>query len=99
MGASFRLNESALRQVERDPDILRAVKEHFGDAILADSQVDVPVDTGELRDSGYSEVQDDRVQVGYEAEHAPFNELGTSKMPARPFLRPAAYKDRGSQHI
>lgn len=94
MTAGFKLNQQQADALLHDPGILQAIKEKFGDAILDDARPNVPVDTGQLRDSGYSEVQDDRVQVGYEAEHAPFNELGTQAMPARPFLRPAAYKYR-----
>jgi HK97 gp10 family phage protein len=91
----FTLDKAAADALLRSPMVLDAVKTQFGDAILADARTIVPVDTGQLRDSGYSEVQDDRVQVGYEAEHSIYNELGTERMPARPFLRPSAFKYRG----
>ena len=56
--------------------------------VLEDSQALVPVDTGELKESG--EVDDkDGVMVVYRAGHAVFVEFGTYKMNAQPFLRPA----------
>lgn len=37
------------------------------------------------------------VYIGTNAWYAPYNELGTSKMPARPFIRPAV-EDFGDQY-
>lgn len=59
-----------------------------------------PVDTGNLRASIVSEVRDDvrdRVAgyVGTNVEYAPFQEFGTSRMDAQPFLRPAIEAHRG----
>ncbi len=53
---------------------------------------DTPVDTGRLRNSVAFEVVDDEnaVYIGTNVEYAPYVELGTRFMPARPFLRPAA---------
>lgn len=53
------------------------------------SQKDVPVDTGELKDSGKVIQKDDGAEVIYTAEHAAPVEFGTSKMAAQPYLRPA----------
>ena len=51
-----------------------------------------PVDTGRLRNSITHEVDmgDKSVVIGTNVEYAAFVELGTSKMRARPYLRPAA---------
>lgn len=50
-----------------------------------------PVDTGNLRNSITHVVDgDDAVYIGTNVEYAPYVELGTSKMQAQPFLRPAA---------
>lgn len=38
---------------------------------------------------GYG-VKKDEVYIGTNVEYAPYVELGTSRMPARPFIRPAA---------
>ncbi len=49
-----------------------------------------PFLTGNLRRSIHSEVQDPmHVVVGTDVEYAPYLEFGTSRMPARPYLRPA----------
>lgn len=49
-----------------------------------------PVDTGNLRNSiSHRVVGTDEVHIGTNVEYAPYVELGTSRMHARPFLRPA----------
>ncbi|NLH62496.1 MAG: hypothetical protein GX452_13940 [Ignavibacteriales bacterium] len=50
-----------------------------------------PVDTGRLRASITHEISNDRLSaiIGTNVEYAPFVELGTSKMEAQPYLRPA----------
>lgn len=49
-----------------------------------------PVDTGRLRNS-ISHTQDgDNAYIGTNVEYAPYVELGTSRMKAQPYLRPAA---------
>ena len=50
-----------------------------------------PVDTGNLRNSITHQQYDDHTEIiGTNVEYAPFVELGTVKMGARPYLRPAA---------
>ena len=50
-----------------------------------------PVRTGNLRNSITHEQMSDTVEViGTNVEYAPYVELGTSRMSARPYLRPAA---------
>lgn len=50
-----------------------------------------PVDTGNLRNSiTHEQLDEDTEVIGTNVEYAPYQELGTSKMPAHPFLRPAA---------
>lgn len=50
-----------------------------------------PVDTGRLRNSITHQQESENVEViGTNVSYAPYVELGTSKMSARPFLRPAA---------
>lgn len=46
--------------------------------------------TGRLRNSIAHARDDDAAYIGTNVEYAPYVELGTSKMKARPFLRPAA---------
>jgi len=47
------------------------------------------VDTGTLRRSINRQVEEDRALVGSNIVYAPYVELGTRKMAARPYLRPA----------
>lgn len=50
-----------------------------------------PVDTGNLRNSITHEQENETTEViGTSVEYAPYVELGTVKMAARPYLRPAA---------
>lgn len=49
-----------------------------------------PVDTGRLRNSISHMQYGEDEYIGSNVEYAPYVELGTHKMKARPFLRPAA---------
>ncbi len=48
-----------------------------------------PVDTGTLKRSITRRIERRRALVGSNIEYAPYVEMGTSKMSARPYLRPA----------
>ena len=48
-----------------------------------------PVDTGRLRNSITHATQDDVEYIGTNVEYAAYVEFGTSRMRARPYLRPA----------
>jgi HK97 gp10 family phage protein len=64
-------------------------------SIAAAARQLAPVKTGELRDSiAVSESSLGAVRVVAGAPHAVYVELGTSRMSARPFLRPAVESDR-----
>lgn len=50
-----------------------------------------PVDTGRLRNSiTHAQIDENTEVIGSNVEYAPYQELGTSRMAAHPFLRPAA---------
>lgn len=67
----------------------RALRQTAQD-IFAISQQLVPVDIGELKESGEVEVVSEKVViVGYKAPHAPFQEFGTVNMEAQPYLVPS----------
>lgn len=54
------------------------------------AQLLAPVDTGRLRNSITHQVIDEEsVAIGTNVEYAIYQELGTSKMKAQPYLRPA----------
>ena len=71
--------------------VSRAAPKRFADKVLATSQGNVPVDTGALKASGYSESGESgkTAEVGYTAEYAGYVEYGTYKMSAQPYLGPA----------
>lgn len=65
--------------------------------VLGEARTKAPVRTGHLRDnsavnSAYA--GDGYQNVEFYAEYAPYVELGTHKMRAKPFLTPAAEKGR-----
>ena len=50
-----------------------------------------PVDTGRLRNSiTHARLDESTEVIGTNVEYAPYVELGTHKMAAKPYLRPAA---------
>jgi HK97 gp10 family phage protein len=55
-----------------------------------------PVRTGYLRSTIYHKVEGLSLEAGATADYAPFQEFGTRRMAAHPFLRPAfdAYQQR-----
>lgn len=53
-----------------------------------------PVKTGTLRRSITRRVGKRKARVGSNVEYAPFVEMGTRKMPAQPYLRPALESNR-----
>lgn len=60
-------------------------------AIYEESQRLVPVDTGDLKNSG----KYDSEAVEYGTDHATHVEFGTVKMKAQPYLRPAVMNQKG----
>ncbi len=60
---------------------------------FADSQDTCPVDTGDLKASGYIHTQEGLIEVGYGTglpdDRAWYCELGTIKQAAQPYLGPA----------
>lgn len=48
-----------------------------------------PIDTGELEGSIHYTSENHKYYIGADADHAAHVELGTSKMSAQPYLRPA----------
>ena len=55
------------------------------------AKANAPVDTGRLRNSITHDVRslEEAVYIGTNVEYAPYQEYGTYKMNAQPFLRPA----------
>lgn len=69
---------------------LLAGNEALAIAVESEAKRRAPVDTGRLRASITHDSDATGAIVGTNVEYAPFQELGTSKMQAQPFLVPAA---------
>lgn len=87
----------ALGQAKLSAHIFDLIGEQVAADVLADARRGVPVDTGELQ--GSLEVEKDESAKVYrvgstDVEHSVYVELGTRKMAAQPYLRPALYKNR-----
>lgn len=63
--------------------------------IEADAKRLAPVDTGRLRASINTDFEKDGLaaEIGTNVEYAEFVEDGTSKSPAQPYMKPAAFKN------
>lgn len=76
---------SAKASIDRALEILGGTAEGYAKQLC-------PVDTGNLRNSiahERSTSEENTMLVGSNVHYAPFVELGTVKMTARPYLRPA----------
>ena len=82
-------------------DAIRAARERALEEIglLAEGYAKelCPVDTGRLRNSITHVGDGGSEYVGTNVEYGPYVELGTSRAPAQPFLRPAA-QDHAEQY-
>lgn len=81
-------NNSAAILAELESAIEKGLNK-AGDIVVNRAKDIVPVDTGALRDSISKEVEGSKLSVGATEDYAAYVELGTSKMGARPYLRPA----------
>lgn len=77
----------------------KMANEYIADTVLpkmvSSAKRAAPVDTGELRDSIHAETGSDGNFLVANADHAAHVELGTSKMAAQPYLRPAINTNLG----
>jgi HK97 gp10 family phage protein len=71
------------KAIERGLEAIGLVAEGY-------AKKETPVDTGRLRNSISHATDKEAAYIGTNVEYAPYVELGTSKMSAQPFLRPAA---------
>lgn len=85
------LDELPDQQSEALEDEVHNIIENIADNMVGYAQGIVPVRTGNLLASIFSEYDDDlSITLGARAEYASFIEYGTVKMRAQPFLEPAA---------
>lgn len=92
----FEPDPSGLAQIRVEAEATTVPR--LTDAIYDDSQRFVPVLSGDLRASGHTEHHGGTGFVIYgddeSVDYATYQEVGTSKMAAQPYLRPAAYMAR-----
>lgn len=95
----IRLNLGAIEKWAGSTDAKR-ILDKLGEEIADDATATAPRDTGAGAASIRHEVDADAdgayVRVSWDRDHFYmfFHEVGTSRLPARPFLRPAAKKRR-----
>src|SRR5947207_13747484 len=77
------VEETVKADVERAMEAAAVVGEQVAKSLAR-------VDTGEMQSKVFTEVRDGQIILGDDSDHAVFNELGTSKMSAQPFLVPGA---------
>ena len=68
-----------------------------GEFVEGSAKLRAPVDTGFLRASiTHKVIAFDTVIIGTAVEYAAYQEFGTVKMVAQPFLRPAVYENKAA---
>lgn len=92
-----KLGADLIKAAGKVPEKARLAIRKAGTDIKRDAQAIAPVDTGFLKSSISMQAQGNktlaRVEVGPTANYAAFVELGTHKMAAQPYLRPATDKN------
>lgn len=90
------LENTALPRLEKAPAVIqqevRKIFADIGGHVVSEAWGIVPVKTGDLRASIAYKVSDVTVTVGAGMFYARYVEFGTSRMSARPYLRPALAK-------
>lgn len=87
--SSFELIDHSDEVIDEMKKTMERALEKIGMVGEAYAKEECPVDTGTLRDSISHAVDDNTAIIGTNVEYAPYVELGTSKMDAQPYLRPA----------
>jgi HK97 gp10 family phage protein len=90
--------EAALRALDATvtPAALRRGLAGAAHLVEGVAKVKAPVDTGFLRNSiGVLSVSSREAVIGVGAEYGVYQEMGTRRMAARPFMRPALEENRG----
>ena len=90
MTERVKVNLTEIRQIPTRPDVM-ALLMGVAENVVERARQAAPKRTGEGAASIHAEEVDGEVRVGWDRDHfyLGFFELGTSKMSARPFLRPA----------
>lgn len=91
MGLIFEMIENHIDDVLKELQVAkRQALEAMGLQAEGYAQFYAPVDTGRLQNSiSHKVIDENSVAIGTNVEYAPYQELGTSRMSAHPFLKPA----------
>lgn len=87
---SVKVTSHVKEVIEAKNDAIARALEAIGIQAEGDVAILAPVDTGRLRDSITHEVDEseEAVYIGTNVEYAAYQEYGTSRMKAHPFLKP-----------
>lgn len=89
MGLTINYTDNSEKFLDALPARVREGLEEIGKRAERYAKDTVPVDTGELQRSIGYDVTGDTLTLGAGTDHAAPVELGTRRMSARPYLRPA----------
>lgn len=93
--ASEKIKEKLIAKFQNAKISIKQGLTMVGIQVKADATYLAPVDLGNLRRSIYYSVEgSEYVEIGSPVEYAAFQEFGTSKMEAQPFLTPAVNQNR-----
>lgn len=93
--ARAKVNEKLLALANKTQRSVEKALTMVGIQVRGDAVMMAPVDTGLLRTSIEYKVEGaEYVEIGTSVEYAAFQEFGTSKMEAQPFLTPSVNQNR-----
>lgn len=87
---SFEFTDNSSTILQKLAHAKEAALEEIGQVAEGFAKKKCPVDTGNLRNSISHTADKDAAYIGTNVYYAPYVEMGTVKMEARPFLKPAA---------
>lgn len=90
MGINFTIKDNSDLFLNALPEQVERAMEAVGLQAERHAKEKCPVDTGRLRNSISHATQGNSAYIGTNVEYAPYVEMGTSRMSAKPYLKPAA---------
>lgn len=90
MGINFTIKDNSDLFLNALPEQVERAMEAVGLQAERHAKEECPVDTGRLRNSISHSVSGNSAYIGTNVEYAPYVEMGTSRMSAQPYLKPAA---------
>lgn len=92
MAIDVKITDNSGEFLKALPEQIEAALTAIGLTAETYAKQDCPVDTGRLRNSITNAVEmgENAVYIGSNVSYSAFVELGTSRMKARPYLKPAA---------